>query len=65
MSNEFVAFRDSVTGKVAHYPARFEKRFPSLERVDPSEAGCLDCLIGEPIEDEPVVVDNDETEEDD
>ena len=71
MSDGFVLFRDTVTGKVERYPEHFEDRFPTLERVDSSEAGCLDCLLAP--EPEPQVVPDewdgeieyDETEEDD
>lgn len=72
MSNEFKTFRDTETGKTAKYPARFADLFPSLVEIDPSDAGCLDCLVvSEPDTDVPLddfVPDEvfyDETEEDD
>ena len=45
MTDEFVTFRDVETGKTAQYPARFAKRFATLEEIDPSEAGCKDCMV--------------------
>lgn len=70
MSDDFKTFRDTETGKTAQYPARFAERFPTLEEIDPSEAGCLDCLVtSEPDTEDQEVPEfaswDDETEDDD
>ncbi len=47
MSDEFVWFRSTSTGKVGKYPERFGSR-PSFERIDPNEAQCVDCWVVAP-----------------
>lgn len=41
---EFVWLRSTETGKVGKYPARFADR-PTLEKIDPDEAQCVDCWV--------------------
>lgn len=74
MSNELKWFRDSDTGKTAKYPESFVNLFPTLEEIDSSDAGCLDCLVvSEPdpdvypddLPDDTFEVFDDETEDDD
>lgn len=44
---EFAWFRSTETGKTGRYPARFAESRPTLERIDASEAQCVDCWVQE------------------
>lgn len=45
MSEQFEWFRDTVTCKIAKYPAGFGDLFPTLEKIDSEDAACIKCTI--------------------
>ncbi len=54
---EFAWFRSTATGKVGKYPEHFAGR-PTFERIDSSEAQCVDCWVkAEDVNDEDELID--------